>query len=248
MTNPRNATKLKYLILCAGLLGGGLRAILYLTGTDAKGLLISGHWAHTAIWALAAAMGCILTAVCFRIPKDALCRRPGPVGALGCFPAALAFLQISLTGFRMAESRLETASAVLGCAAAAALVWGGICRLRRKPSIFLCNALVCLCFALRMVCQYRTWSSDPQLQDYCFIMLSHVGLMLTAYYFAEFDAGMGRLRPAWFVGLAAAYFSLAGLWNSQEPLLMLCCALWVLTNLPPVCPRRTHPVPTPEEE
>lgn len=248
MTNPRNAIKLKYLILCTGLLCAGLRSILYLTGTDPKGLLVSGHWAHIAVWVLTAAVAGVLTIACIPPKNDDLPRMPAPLGVLGCFPAAAAFIQVSLQDLRIAESRLETAAAVLGFAAAAAFVWVGICRLRRKQPLFLCNGLICLCFALRMVCQYRTWSSDPQLQDYCFITLSHVALMLTAYYFAEFDAGMGRLRPAWFVGLAAAYFSLAGLWNSQEPLLMLCCALWVLTNLPPVCPRRTHPVPTPEEE
>lgn len=248
MTNSRNAAKLKYLILCAGLLGAGLRSILYLTGTDAKGLLVSGHWAHAAVWVLTAAVAGILAAACFPLRNGDCPRLPAPISALGCFPAAFSLLRISLESVRIAQSNLETAAAVLGFGSAAALIWVGICRLRRRQPFFFCNALVCLCFALRMVCQYRTWSSDPQLQDYCFIMLSHVGLMLTAYCFAEFDAGMGRLRPTWFLGLAAAYFCLVGLWHSPEPLFMLCCALWVLTNLPPVPSHPAHPVPEPEEE
>lgn len=248
MNHPRNAIKMKYLILCAGLLGGGLRAILYLTGTDAKGLLVSGHWAHTAIWVLTAGVAALLAGVCFPIAPDAACRKTGPAAALGCFLAAGSFLWISPGNFRAAGNNLETAAALLGFASAAALIWVGVCRLRGSRPPFVCNALVCLCFALRMVCQYRTCSSDPQLQDYCFIMLSHVGLMLTAYHFAGFDAGMGRPRPAWFLGLAAAYFCLVGLWGSPEPVFMLCCALWVLTNLPaPVSRPKSHPAPVPEE-
>lgn len=249
MNNPYNAIKLKYFIFLAGLLGAGLRSILYVTGTDEKGLLISGHWAHFAIWILTAAVAVLLAVACGSIVKDA---GPGPVSplsGLGCFPAAAAFLSISLTDFRTAGSYLETAAALLGFASAAALVWIGICRLRGKRPLFVWSAVLCICFALRMVCQYRTWSSDPQLQDYCFIMLSHVALMLTAYYFAEFDAGMGRLRPTWFVGLSAAYLALLGLWGSKEPVFLLCCSLWVLTGLPSLpSRRRSRPVTESRED
>ena len=237
MTNPANAAKMKYLILFTGLLGAMLRWALYLTGTDGKNLLVSGHWAHYAIWILTAGVILLLAFTCFGIKTGENMRsRTAPVGSLGCFLAAAAFVRISLRDFSAAGSNLETAASLLGFGAALSLGWVGVCRLRRTRPIFLCHGLVCLAFALRMVCQYRIWSSDPQLQDYCFIMLAHVGLMLTSYYLAEFDAGMGRHRPTWFLGLLAAYLSLLCL-KGSEPLFMLCCGLWVLTNLP-LLPRR----------
>ena len=119
----KKSAKLKYLILLAGLLGAGLRSILYLTGTDAKGLLMSGHWAHPAIWLLTAAVAVILAAACFNIQTDRQPKPVSPLGALGCFSAAAAFIMISLTDYRAALSNLETAAALLGFASAAALVF-----------------------------------------------------------------------------------------------------------------------------
>ena len=48
--------QLKYGTLGAGLLGLLLRVLLYSTGIDRRGLLISGHWAQIALWLLTAAV------------------------------------------------------------------------------------------------------------------------------------------------------------------------------------------------
>jgi hypothetical protein len=241
MNQTKNTRKLKHLILCTGVLGALLRCILYTTGTDHKGLLVTGHWAHIAVWILTAAVAGMLVLFCYNIkgPEEySRCYRPSLVSAFGCFAAAGAFLLTALPEWKAALTPLDTATAALGFASAGALVYVGICRARGSKPIYLCHAIVCISFALRMVCQYRVWSSDPQLQDYCFYMGAHVGLMLTSYHFAAFDAGIGSHRPLWFLGLACAYLSLLCLWGTPNALFMLCCAVWVLTNLTDL---KTHP-------
>lgn len=246
MTVSINPKHLKTAVPAAGLLGALLRCILYLTGTDEKGLLVTGHWAHIAIWVLTAALGVILIFGCLKLRgpeeyKDAY--PPSLFGALGCFAAALAFLLTALPEWKAALSPLESAAAAMSFVSAGALCYVGICRFRGIRSRCLAHGVVCICFALRMVCQYRIWSADPQLQNYCFYMAAHVTLMLTAYQLAAFDAGIGVHRSLWFLGLGAVYFCLLCLWGGQDTLLMVCSALWVLTNLTQLScrPRRVRP-------
>lgn len=236
-----NPKQLKTIIPAAGLLGALLRCILYLTGTDEKGLLVTGHWAHIAIWLLTAAVAAVLIPVCIKLrgPEEyADCYGASFPGCAGSFAAAAAFLLTALPEWNAALTPLDSAAAGLSLAAAGCLVYTGICRLQQRRPHSFAHSIVCICFAVRMVCQYRVWSSDPQLLDYCFYMAAHVGLMLTAYHLAAFDAGMGSHRMLWLFGLATVYFSLLCLWGGSHSLLMLCCAVWVLTNLTELNPRK----------
>ena len=231
--------KLKLLILGAGLLGGLLRALLYATGTDEKGLLVPGHWAGIALWILTAAVGVILALTLRKIPNPDACGDACPASVLsagGSFLAAVGFLVSGLSGWGRTASSMDSAVGGLSLLSAAALGYVGFCRLTRKKPIFLCHAAVCVCFALRMVCQYRSWSSDPQLQDYCFHMTAHVCLMLASYHMAAFDSGAGRRKTLWFLGCAGAYLCLVSLWGNREPLFMVLCGIWLLTALPELKP------------
>lgn len=241
--------KLKYLIFCAGSLGALLRAVLYLTGTDSKGLLVSGHWAHIAVWVLTGLMALPVALFCRNIQSSSGTGRSSPASVAGCLAAAAGFVAASLPDWRSALMPLEKAAAMAGFASAAALVYIAVCRFLDRAPHPLSHGLICVTFALRMVCQYRLWSSDPQLQDYCFYMGAHVALMLTAYHFAALDAKLGTLRQLWFLGPAAAYLSILCLWGSGNTLFLLCCAVWVLTNLPNLCPpsRRVRPAMATED-
>lgn len=238
---------IKHLILSAGLLGGLLRALLYLTGTDEKGLLIPWHWAHVGLWAVTAATAVGIVFLCRSIQGSEKYEHSFPVsaaGAAGCAFCAFGMLMSGISGLKNAASSLDVMVVVLSFASAAALGYVGVCRLTRAKPFLAAHAVVCVFLALRMVCQYRIWSSDPQLQDYCFHMAAHVGLMLTAYHFAAFDAGMGSHRKLWTLGLATVYLCLISLYRNQDMLFVLTCGIWVFTNLPSlsVPPRRQRPV------
>lgn len=236
----------KYLILGAGGLGLVLRVLLYATGIDEKGLLVTGHWAHWGVWLLTAATAAVLFLLSRPIQGPERYEDAYPVSfsaAAGCFLAAAAFLGSSLSGFSAAATRLDMIVHLMGIAAAASLAYVGYCRLTRNQPLFLFHAVVCVYLALRMVFQYRFWSSDPQLQDYCFYLGAYVGLMLTSYHLAAFDAGMGSHRMLWMIGLATVYLCCLSLSGSRENLFLLCCGIWVFTNLTnlTVKPRRQRP-------
>ena len=223
--------QLKLIILCAGGIGLTLRAILYATAVDEKGLLLTGHWAEICVWILtaAAALGLLLLLRKRNGPEQYGSAFPAsPLRAAGCILAACG---IVLSGAPEAvEEKLALAELVLRFASAAALIAVGYCRLTGRKPIFLLHGTVCLYLALRMVCRYRLWCSDPQLQDYCFSLGAYVALMLTAYQFAAFDADVVSHRQLWRCGLSAVYLCMLALVGS-EPFLMLCCGIWVFTNL-----------------
>ncbi len=153
--------QLPYAVAGAGMLGGLLRMLLYTRGTDDGGLLIPGHWAAVSLWALTAL---VMAALILFYSKPVGATLHSPIAsALGCFLCAAALAGVTLFQSPGAQTPLDTLIFGLSLAGAAALAYIGICRLRGKQPHYLGHALLCLCFALKMVGQYRTWSADPQL-------------------------------------------------------------------------------------
>lgn len=239
---------LKYLILSAGILGFVLRAILYATGVDEKGLLVTGHWAGTGVWLLTAAVAAALFLLLRNLTGPEQYRDAYPASvpsAAGSILAGVAFLLCGAP--ETAVGTLSIAELVLRIAAVLSLVSVGFCRFTGRKPLFLLHGAVCLYIALRMVCQYRLWSADPQLQNYCFYLGAYVALMLTAYQLAAFDAGFGSHRKLWACGLSSVYLCTVSLAGSGEAFFLLCCGIWVFTNLSSLkLRRRRTPVMTEE--
>ena len=93
------------------------------------------------------------------------------------------------------------------------------------------HGTVCLYLALRMVCRYQLWSADPQLQHYAFYLGAHVAVMLGCYQQTALDAGSGDRRSLWRWCLAAVYLCLTALPGSEDPFFLLCCGIWMFSNL-----------------
>lgn len=237
---------LKYLILSFGVLGLSLRVALYATGIDEKGLLVDGHWASTASFVLTAVAAVVLIlSTCTLTGPTAYhdCYGVSPAAGLGAFAAAAG---IGLTMLREGAGSVETAALpvrLMGLASMAAFVAIGVCRLLGRKPYFLLHGLICLYFGLRMVLQYQQWRSDPQLQDYCFYLGAYIGLMITAYQHAAFDADMGRHRSLWQSSLAAVYLCCLSLNRGQDNLLLMGCGIWAFLSLThlEVRPRRQRP-------
>lgn len=225
---------LKYLILGAGGLGLALRVALYATGIDGRGLLEAGHWAHIALWTLTVVTTGIilLSAVRFEDPSEhASCYPVSFAGAIGAFAAMAGIGLTTLREFSEFSSRLHLIVWVLGLASTAAMGLIGVCRLRGKTPHFLLHTAICIYFALRVVSQYQRWSSDPQLQDYCFYLIAYVALMLTAYHHAAFDTDLGHHKHLWFFSLSAVYLCCVSLSGNMDTVLLFGCGLWAFTNL-----------------
>lgn len=238
--------KLKILILGMGAAGFLLRVLLYTTGIDEKGLLVTNHWSAVALWILTAAAAAALILLTRPIQGPQRYADAYPVstpGGFGCFAAGAAFLISSIGSISECFTKLDTAVTVLGFVSAAAMVAVGLCRMLGAKPFFLFHGVVCVYLALRMVGQYQHWSSDPELLDYCFYMGSNVALMLSCYHLAAFDAGMGNHRSLWLSGLCAVYLCCLALIGGREPLFTALCGGWIFTNLTnlTVRPRRRRP-------
>lgn len=229
---------LKYLILAAGGLGLILRTVLYRTGIDGRGLLVEAHWAATTLWCLtfaAVAAAFVFTRSLDGATDHAAAYPASLQGALGAFAAMLGIGMTTVSEFAEFSSRLHLLIWVLGLCTTVSLGCIGVFRLKGGKPHPLLHALLCVYFALRMVSRYQLWSSDPQLQDYCFYLSAYVALMLTAYHHAAFDADMGAHRSLWLFSLASVYLCVLSLYGSMDSLLLLGCGIWAFTNLTRPC-------------
>lgn len=225
---------LKLLILGAGAAGFLLRKILYSTGIDGRGLIVSNHWSLILLLCLTGAAAAVVLLSCLHLKGPDVYKDCYPVsfaGFIGCLAAAAGVAYTVWPEFGQFLTVLDILIWVIGIAAAVSFAAIGICRLTRRKPYFLLHAAICLYLALRLVTRYRLWSSDPQVLDYCFYMTAYVSLMLTAYHHAAFDADMGKHRGLWLCSLAGVYLSCVSLVTRQDAALLAGCALWAFTNL-----------------
>lgn len=242
---------LKYLVLGAGALGLLLRFLLYATGTDDQGLLVRGHFSSYLMWILNTVVLVGLFLLSRSITGPELYRDCFPTSTpagIGCILAAVGVL-ITTIAEASATDTTQLLCTVLGFAAVLILLFLGFCRLCGFEPNFLFPAVLCVYFAIRMVSQYRNWSADPQLQDYCYHLCACVGLMLTAYHHAAFGAGMGSHRQLWFFSLATVYLCCLTLAGPENQLFYLTTGIWLFTNLTSLAakPRRRRPALNLEE-
>ena len=230
-------SKLKLLTLLtvlAGIAGCLLMKLLYTTGIDHKGLLLQTHPAFPGIWILTALVVLLLAVSCRKVTPAAGWEAAFPrsvIGGLLCIPAAIVFAATRIHTFFGPVGTLDLISAGAGILCCPALLYVGLCRIRGSKPNYLAFCVLCVYFALRLVSQYRGWSSDPQLTDYAFYLLSHVCLMLSGYQLAQCSAG-GSCRKLPFLALMGSYLGLISLSVCPDPLFMGACVLWALGSLP----------------
>lgn len=195
--------KTKYLpiftVFC-GLLGFGLRLWLFGSGVDEKGLLVASHPANALTFILT---GVTLAVIFLSVRKLRRIRShkklyPASVTALlGCIPAAIGIVLTALYELRLQRDLITTVTLVLAVLAAVSLILLGIGRKKGLRPNFLMQAILTVYLMFHLVSQYRLWSSEPQLQVYCFQLLASVFLMLCVFHGTILDTQVGSRR--WFV-------------------------------------------------
>lgn len=214
--------------LGAGGLGFALRLWLFATGVDEKGLLVAGHPATVLSFLLSAAMMAVLFLYTVKIPKLSYGEAfPGSVwAAVGNWIAAAGILIVDTTELVTVADAMTAVCFAAGLAAAASLVYLGICRLRQKhPSMFFHSAIT-VYMVLHLICQYRSWSPEPQLQAYCFQLFASVLLMLAVYHRTALTAKEGSCRWFLFCNQAALFFCCLSL-QEESRLFYLTMGAWM---------------------
>ena len=217
-----NSKQLRYTVFSTGLLAMALRWLLYATGMDQKGLLISNHWSAQSVLILSAL---VLGLVLMASRKPTVPSGHPILQGIGSLAAAAGILIRSIRHYPAAELLPE----FLGFAAGLGLLIAGTCCLWKRKVPFLCHSAVCIFFALQMISHYRSWSADPQLMDYGFHLIAFLFLMLTGYFLAAQDVQMGKPSALTFCAMSAAYFCCVALPESGDAMLLIPCALWAIT-------------------
>ena len=230
--------KLKFLPWTVGLLGilaCLLRGSLYAFFTDARNLLPESHPAQIALWVLTAAVLLVILPAFRMVSPEGSGRFFGRsmAAALGHILLAAGIL-LTVAGYPPAMAGpLGQLWKLLGVVSAPLLVYGGFSRALGKRPSFLSYVAVSVFFALHLVCHYRAWCSDPQLQNYVFAFTGSLGLMMFSYYQGAACVGLGNCRLQLLSGLLSVYLCLASLPACRYAFLYLTGALWALTSLCP---------------
>jgi len=237
--------RIPFLVLFAGILGLIFRIVLFITGTDHRGLLVSGHWADTACWALTAVLLVVLALCCRPLVGNLRIERlfPPSVGAmLGNIAAAIGVAGAAIRILVGSHDAFGMITGIAGFSGAVCLAAVAYWRLKgQRPNGFSRIAIM-IFFMLHLMCQYRSWSHATQLQEYAFPLFAAVFLMLTAYQRAALETRMIPRRFYVFFSQAAAYFCFLSV--ADDALFFLPMALWLFldTCSLQVLPKKSRPV------
>lgn len=224
-----NKTMAPKVVFALGLAALVLRRQLYLTAVDEKGLLVRMHPLSIALLALTAAV-CLLVVCTARKTRDEA--GTSSISALGHIAMALGILATVLPSVPMA-GYLGIAWRWLGLASPLCLLAAAAASVLKKQPFFLLHVVPCLFFVVHIVSRYQLWSSNPQMQDYLFALLSTMALAFFSFYKAAEEVDCGNRPMLLTAGLAAVYLCLAELANSGSPALYFSGMIWCLMELPP---------------
>lgn len=221
------------ILLIAGIIGALLR--LWLNSLeDDWGLLPVWHIADILCWVLTLAAVAAVIWGTFRLtqaPKYSFNFPASPIGGIGTALAAVGFLVNAILSLLTPGDALLRITAVLGLFSAVSLGFLGWFRWKGiRPNVIF-HGLVTLYLMLLLVCQYRMWSAQPQMQTYVFQLFATVCLMISAFQRACFDVGVGHRRIYAIFRLSAGFFCLLSIPGSDFWILYLTCGLWSLTDL-----------------
>ncbi len=221
-------------VLLLGEVGLVLRVWLLAAGTEYGGMLPESHPAEPLLWMLTAAALALLLVGTSRLLEGSKFQFNFPASltrALGCGAGCISIAVTSALELSLYQDTLNILACSLGFAAAAAVGYIAWCRYKGMQPVMLFHAIAALYLMLRLVSQYRHWSSDPQLMDYCFQLLATVCLMLACYQRAAFDAGCGDRRAYTLFHLAAVFFCCLSLVSRESIAFYLGTGIWMLCDL-----------------
>ena len=228
MKNPLRPKFIPVLTLAAGMIGIILRIWLFSSGIDEKGLIRTAHPANTASifltgLVLIGIFLCLQT-VCGKPPYRGLFP-PSQLSAAGYWIAAAGIGCTVIQELAQSANMIANVCIVLGVATAVCLVVLGICRLKGiRPNPFL-HTLVAVYLVVRLVLQYRQWSSETQLPVFFFQLMASVSLMLSIYHQAALDANLGNIKLQLFFRYSALFFCCLSI-PAQSPVFYASMAIW----------------------
>lgn len=242
MKRPVSHKPLPLLPAATGLIALLLRLALY-TMENESSLLPHNHPLYIASLALAAATAAAVLFFILPLKGSAEYRDNFPASrtaAAGSLIAGALLVPVAFGVWKDAFTTLDQIWAVLTFASSVCLLVSGWCQWTGKQPHFAMHVTVCLFYALHMICQYRVWSGNPQVEDYIFSLFGCIFLALFAFHRVAFAAGAGHRRMLLFCGLMAVFFCLPALIGGNNRCFFLSGGIWTVTNLGVIDPPKTQ--------
>ena len=225
---------LPLIVLAFGIIGLLLKLWQAMAGTDEKGLLITGHISGILLAILSVVILVVLALGTFALTQGNNYRRNFPASLPACVCTGLAAIGVLLTALSYLRDPKDVVSLITGIFALLATVCLGFLsygRLRGQQPSLLLHICVCIFMMLHLISQYRVFSSEPQVQSYCYPLLATVCIMLACYQSATFAGNCGIRQAHTFFHLAAVYFCCLSLIGDHTPLFYLVMGAWMITDL-----------------
>lgn len=127
---------------------------------------------------------------------------------------------------------LTRVTAVLGMVTALSFIGTVSARHKgNKPSPWL-YLLPVVYYILQLIFNFKSWSTDPIILDYCFKLLALIAIMLAVFHVGGFAFDTGRRRSAIFLCLTGVLFSVISLADGGISYVLVTSGscLWLLTN------------------
>ena len=163
--------------------------------------------------------------------------------SMGTFVLTTAAAAGAIVGYVVLALNLEIISDLLIATGGVVM---GICwfvvgldrvRGRKVPAaLFMVPALLC---AVELICEFRYWSRDPMILEYCFQLLAMICLMCATYHFGGFSFDRGSRRRTVFFCMCGILFCAASLadGSASAKIRSASAILWLLSNLLPLLRR-----------
>ena len=218
-----------------------------LAAFDANGLLPDGSTVSLALYLVCTLAAALVLIVCLRE------KGPGygvPAGKNQLRGVLVILAALALLGSYLPpdfQGGVKNVVPVLAFAAACAMAVEGVYHLSGNTGSLLGGCILPVYLAALLISDYRGWSHNPLVADFCFPLLFLVSAMLASYHLAAFRVGRGKRRTtAFFVGCALLFAGpvlAGGGWRSVLRALAVCIYL-----IAEFFPYLDEPEPLPEPE
>lgn len=225
-----------------------LRRLQLAKSYDSSGLIPKGDKTSLALYLVCALAAALVLVICLR-EKPGI-QNPAKKNKLRGLLAVIAGLALLASYLPPVwEGGAKLIVPVLAFCASCALVVEGLYHMGGAVGSLLGGCILPLYLAALLISDYRSWSHNPLVADFCFPLLFLVCAMLASYHLAAFRVSRGKRRTtAFFVGCALLFAGpvLAdGGWRSI--LRTLAVSIYLVAEFFPYL-NKPDPLPEPEAE
>ena len=224
-----------FVMLAGAAVGFVLRRWQLRTAYDSSGLVISGSLSTWVLGIFSLLITLFFLWTARRLPRKTEYSAAFPTGraelAVSLAAAALLLagcvcsLMSDLSGFNLAVQFLGILSAF--CILATAVL-----RFRGSVPAPLIHMTPCIYLVVRLIVDFKRWSADPAILDYCYELFAAIAAMCAVYHLGGFCFGRGQRRLGVFWCMACVVFSAVALADGGLTRSLLLCGLglWAGVN------------------